>query len=91
MNLDPVQFQSSRFENADHTVAFCRETLAVSGFTREANRLQQVAVTDCDMARTALTILSGMKVSGPRALEAWASAIYALRGALRSCGALGTA
>lgn len=90
MNLDPVQYQNRYFESADHTLAFCRETFASLGLTEEAQRVQ-LSVTDCGIARSALMTLAAMNLRAPKAREAWASAVYALRGALASCGALGTA
>lgn len=82
-NNDPVLYESPALENANVTVLHCREVLEKAGMTTEATRLQGLEVTDRNMARIGLDILTAMRVKA-EAEYARAAAISTLQDALRS-------
>lgn len=67
MSREPVLYDNPRFEHADVAVLFCRDALLNQGATMEAGMLEGIEVSCPAMARVALRVLHGIRVSGPAA------------------------
>lgn len=91
MNLDPVRFQNSHFQNADLALESCRATFVRLGLKAEASMLDAVSVPSCVEARMAMRSIASINVTHPEAVEALVGLVYVLRSALKSCGELAAA